>query len=177
VQIGKCCKLARDVKTKWHKTRHGSSVLWSLDTGCVDCVVMWAVDTGWVDCVTMWSSDKGCNIVTLCRMFLRPYGAYYTHSVYEVSCIINWCDGTARLLTPTFKWVAILFHTSGLKCQSVNSYDWCFPSFFFSFFLFPLVCAGPCRDMRHVQLRLVCGPVVALYMCLVITTVLGMYVE
>jgi hypothetical protein len=84
-------------------------VVWSVDTGCVDCVVMWSVDTSCVDCVTVWSADTGGNIVTLCRMFLRPYGAFYTHSVCEVSCIIGWCDGTERTLTPTVKWVAILF--------------------------------------------------------------------
>jgi hypothetical protein len=73
--------------------------------------------------VTVWSSDKGGNIVTLCRMFLRPYGTFCTRSVCEVSCIIDWCDGTERTLTSTVKRVAILFHTSGLKDQSENSYD------------------------------------------------------
>ena len=57
MQIEKCCKLARDVKTKWLKTRGGSTVVWSVDTGCVDCVVMWSADTGCVDCVVMWSVD------------------------------------------------------------------------------------------------------------------------
>lgn len=36
---------------------------------------------------------------------------------------------------------------------------------------------GPWRDMRHVQLRLVCVPVVVLYIRLVITTLLDTYVE
>jgi hypothetical protein len=59
VQIKKCCKLARDVETKWHETRGGSIVVWSADAGCVDCVVMWSIDTGCVDCVVMWSVNTG----------------------------------------------------------------------------------------------------------------------
>lgn len=97
--------------------------VWSVNIGCVDCVIMWSVDTGCVDCVIMWTFNKGGNIVTLYRMFLRPYGAFYTHTVCEVSCITDRCDGTERILTPTVKWVAFLFHTSGLKYPFENSYD------------------------------------------------------
>lgn len=68
--------------------------------------------------------------MTLCRMFLRPYGAFSTYSFCEVSCIIDWCDGTQRTLTPTFKRVAVLFHTSGLQYECENSYD-VFQDFFF----------------------------------------------
>jgi hypothetical protein len=44
---------------------------------------------------------------------------------------MDWCDGTERTLTPTFKWVAVLFHTSGLKYGFEISY-YVFQDFFFS---------------------------------------------